>query len=328
MSRRTRIGFIALILVSKISFAAFAQGETLAALQRSAAGFSSSIAQSLPLNAALGLNWSDAFIGRLFPGLPPSFGVGVSLGFTTIELDAMAELAEHFGFGSLPNITRMPFPAYTAEARVGGLFLPFDVGLKFGILPEVGLGNIELDYLMVGVDIRYAVRDSRLLPISVGIGFNHLRGGIGGSVGSGRSFNFTDPETDAPLEIAITAPNVNFNWHTNTIDFRAQVSQSLLIFTPYLGIGVSHAWSRAGYDVNATVTGPIDRVNAYLRYVGLDEMDLSNTGMSSQIDNNAWGVRLFGGASINLPMFRIDLTGLYSFRDGNYGVSIGFRFQL
>ena len=321
MTKLIKTGFLAVLLVLTISFSSFAQAE-LRDLQEAASSFSSTMAESLPLNASLGLNWSDAHIGRIFPGIPPSFGVGVSAGITTMRLSDMDRLANLLGFGGLPNMDRMPFPGYTVEARVGGFILPFDVGFKFGYLPSLGFDNFDVEYFLIGGDIRYAVLNRRLLPtISVAVGFNYMRGSIGGSVGSAQTFDFTGGS------ITLDSPNVNLNWSTRSIDFRVQASQSFLIVTPYIGLGASYAWSRAGYEVSATVyhTGDIAE---YLREQGLDGMNVSNTGISSTINNNAFGLRVFGGVSLNMAVIRLDLTGMYSFLDGNYGASIGLRFQL
>ena len=330
MSKRTKTGLLAIFLVLTISFSAFAQNGELQDLQRAASNFSSTIAESLPLNASLGLNWSDAHIGRIFPGFPPSFGVGVSAGFTSMELGDMNALARQFGFRGVPNMDRMPFPGYTVETRIGGFILPFDVGFKFGTLPSLGFDDFDLEYFLIGGDIRYAVLNRPFLPrISVAVGFNYMRGSIGGRGGSSQMFAFADPDDpNNELSITLNSPNVNLNWSTRSLDFRVQVSQSFIIVTPYLGLGASYAWSRAGYEVRANVTGDIDRVDDFLRAQGLDGMNVRDAGISSNISNNAFGLRVFGGASLNLAMIRLDITGLYSFLDGNYGASLGIRFQL
>jgi len=322
MKKQTRIALLAILLIAKISLSGFAQATELRDLQRAAANFSSSLADSLPLNSSLGLNWSDAHIGKLFPSIPPSFGVGVSLGFTTIELSDMNTLADYLGFGGLPNMNRMPFPGYTVEARIGGLFLPFDIGFKFGYLPSLEFSNFSIDYFLIGGDIRYAILNRPFLPrVSVGVGFNYMRGSIGGSAGSGMSFSGGGHTID------ISSPDVNLNWSTRSLDFTLQVSQSFLIVTPYLGLGATYAWSRTGYEVRANVSGQVDEVNTYLSSQGID-MDVSSTGMSSDFNNTAFGFRVFGGISLNMAVIRLDFTGIYSFLDGNYGASIGLRFQL
>jgi hypothetical protein len=303
-------------------------------LQKGAADFSGDLAKSLPLNASLGLNWSDAYIGNLFTGAPHHFGVGVSLGFTTIPMAGMKDIAGLMDSSGLPDMDKLIMPAYTAEARIGGIVLPFDVGFKFGYLnlDSLPLTSINVNYLLVGADIRYAVLEGDVLPkIIVGVGFNYLKGGVGYEIGSSQKFSYGSVN-----EIALSDPKINFEWGTKSLDFKAQISKSLLIVTPYLGLGLSYAWSNAGYkfDSKVNVNGhpvsaaDIKEINDYLKSAGMETMGVSAGGISSIIEDSALGIRVFGGLSVNMAVFMIDLTGLYSFRDSNYGVSLGFRFQL
>jgi len=328
-----KIGILTFLFSLSVSFSAFSQ-TSLADLERTAGEFSSTLARSLPLNASLGLNWSDAHIGQFFPSIPPSFGVGFSAGFTTMNLPAMENLATLFGFQGIgSSIERFPFPAWAAEARIGGFFgLPFDVGFKVGVLPDVGGNNWDINYTLIGGDIRYAVLNRRFLPtVSVGVGFNYLRGGIGGrGSGSGETFTFDVNGNTQTVDLG-GRPNVSLNWRTFSLDAKAQVSQSFIIATPFFGVGWSFAWSRAGYEVgapnmNITTTGGVteDEVRDFLNDRGINP----RRGLSSHVDDQDFNFRLFGGVGLNLVVFRLDFTGMMCLRDQNYGASIGFRFQL
>ena len=335
MKKLARSIIISLLLLTGFGFSLYAQVD-FKNLQKSTANFSEDLAKSLPFNSSLGLNWSDAYIGKLFPSSPPHFGIGGSFGFTTMDIPSIKKLAGLLGY-SLPfSADKMFLPAYTAEARVGGLFLPFDVGFKFGYLPPVGLWGtgMNLNYLLVGGDIRYALLDSKVWPkISLGAGVNYLNGAVGGKVGSSQEITYYNGSSED--HITLEKPDVNLKWNSIALDFTLQISKSFLIITPYLGLGGSYAWSSAGYSVDTTIIGndgkplaqaEIDKIKAYLS--GVEGADISGSGISSMIDNNAFSLRTFGGFSVNLSVFRLDLTGLYSFFDQNYGASIGFRFQL
>jgi len=338
MNKQIKNGVFALILVLGISYAGFAQTPPdLGALQKGVADFSGQLAKTLPFNSSLGLNWSDAYIGKLFPSMPPHFGVGGSFGFTTMELPELEKLAGYFNYKLPFSMNKMFLPAYAAEGRIGGFFLPFDVGFKFGYLPPVGLWgtSMNMNYLLVGGDIRYAVLDGTILPkISVGVGLNYMKSGVGGKAGTGQEIGYNYEGTD--YKLILTQPDVNLKWDTLALDFKAQISKSFLIITPYLGLGGTYAWSSAGYSVDATVTHDgntlsqhdIDDIKAFLSSAGLDTMDVNSSGISSIIKNSAFSLRAFGGFSINLVVFRLDFTGLYNFLDSNYGATFGFRFQL
>ena len=328
MKKQTKVSIIAIILVLGISAAGFAQFPSLQKLQENVDDFSGELAKALPFNSALGLNWSDAYIGKLIPSIPPHFGIGASFGITTMNLPIMNTLMENFGYSIPFDIGKMILPAYAAEARIGGLFLPFDIGAKFGYLPKLGVWgkNLDFDYMLAGADIRFKLVDLKLVKLSLGAGVNYLRGSIGASIGSIPEITFNGTDS-----ILIADPEIRLKWQTTSLDFKAQVSFHFLIITPYAGLGASVAWSKAGYSVDAnidtdTVGGLQDAID-YINSQGYD-IDISDTGMESIIKNHAFSIRAFGGLSLNLALFRIDVTGLYSFRDKNFGASVGLRFQL
>jgi hypothetical protein len=288
--------------------------------------FTDNLAQSLPFNASLGLNWSDAYIKKF-----PHFGTGISVGFTTMNAQYLEDLMGQFGFsipGMLDGFGGFPLPGYTVEGRFGGLALPFDIGFKFGYMP-MKLSDINLNYFLAGGDIRYAILEKNILlpSVSFGVGFNYLSGKIGKAIGSEMQFGYNDVNEN-PQALIVERPDVNLNWSTATVDIKAQISKSVAIVTPYLGIGASHGWSKAGYSVDATVsdTGDnIDTAKEIFEQFGIDGID--SNGFSSQKKINGWSARVFGGLSFNILILRIDLTGLYNILSKDYGASLGFRIQ-
>jgi hypothetical protein len=324
MRKTEQIAVIAVLLVLLVSSLAFSQTVDLKELQNKAENFSDSLAKSLPFNAALGLNWSDAYIGKLLPSIPPHFGVGASFGFTTIDMAVAGDLAGILGFSIPLDTKKLMLPMYAGEVRLGGLFLPFDVGVKAGVLPAVGLWGSDIDtsYTLVGADLRYALTEGGvILPkISVGLGFNYLKGGLETSVEKTMNYSF---DTGS---LSVANPEVNLFWETKVLDFKVQLSKSIFIITPYLGLGASYGWSEAGYEAEAPITastGSLSDAQAYL-----DNTTIGDNKISSTIKVNGFSARLFGGLSVNLMVFKLDLTGLYNFRDSNYGLSFGARFQL
>ncbi|MDR2149268.1 MAG: hypothetical protein LBO67_00275 [Spirochaetaceae bacterium] len=301
--------------------------------------FSKSMAGVLPFTATIGLNWSDAYIGNF-----PHFGVGLSGGFTAMNIDSFDELLDLFGADTLLpswlNLdTGILIPAYALEARLGGLVLPFDIGVKFGYIPQEAkelLGEgIRFDYLTAGAEIRYALlKQNLILPnVSVGVGYNYLKGSIGMALPvSPGGF------TIGINSISVLSPILDLLWETHSIDFNAQVSKSFLILTPYLGMGASYAKPRAGYKISAKLD---DTVKDQLEDAGID---FDDSGFSAIKEADGWGYRAFGGLSFDLLLLRFDLTALYSFGgdsekiknifngsadlDGNWGITFGIRCQL
>jgi hypothetical protein len=130
--------------------------------------FADGVASSLPFNAAIGLQWADAYIGNF-----PYFGVNSTIGITFIPLEAVDDIAAAFGIdfmslypGTVGSLG-MPFPGWCMDARIGGFGLPFDIGIKAGYLPE----QSAISYLLVGADFRYGIiiEDEVTPGVSVGI---------------------------------------------------------------------------------------------------------------------------------------------------------------
>ncbi len=351
-STATKLVVLSLVLVFA-STAAFAEEPQLdlAAIESAFGGFAEGVSDALPLNAAVGLNWSNAHIGRL-----PRFGVGFTAGVTTIPFSAVEGAFVELGIplGELEELREIgvPFPAYTVEARLGGLILPFDVGVKFGYfgdefrenitgaLPD----NIDLEYMLAGFDVRYSlIRESFLLPgISVGAGYNYLRGSItaDGLLGRTELAEFQGPFSDSHY-LALSDPKVAFDWSSSVIDLKAQASKNVLYFlTPYIGFGASRGLSTAGgglraeleYSDDGTTYAAIteEQWNDLKAAYEAQDKDFpfekdAGFGFSSAVDG--WGFRVYGGMSLNLFILKLDVTGMYDFVGENFGATVGARIQ-
>ena len=313
---------------------AFPAGTGLAELKDGMDAFAEGMARELPFNAALGLNWSNAHIGRLFPAAPPHFGVGVSGGFSMMDLGTFAGLLDMVApvvSKDLAALGGFAMPALMLEGRLGGLFLPFDLGVKIGFLPTAPGPFDRLDYFVVGGDLRYAVlKGNAVLPtVSVGVGINRLSGGAERGLSGGMEFVHLADGTEHT--IAVSDPTLGIDWETTTVDFKAQVSKSLLVVTPYLGFGASRGQSKVAYGLNADVSSQTlgDDLKEVLAGFGIstDTVDGALRGFSSRREVGGWALRVFGGASVNLPLFRLDLTGMWNLKQ-SYGLTLGARFQL
>lgn len=320
--------------------------------------FADGVASSLPLNASVGLNWSDAYIGQF-----PHFGVGLTVGASTIPFDAAAPLLEGLGLTDLaanPDLEPllkfgMPLPAYAIEARIGGFVIPFDVGIKAGILPPnwtpadsfpnvAVLQNLDLEYMNLGIDVRLPVIEERgLIPeVAIGGGYNYLRANIGfngilgGDVNIG-SFEHPDPDNPTVYDISLRDPTVYYEWSANVLDLKAQVSKSLLLFRPYAGLAASIGFGRAGSGFESELIGTVPteaEIAAINEAAALMDSDLtipeiSGTSFSlSAPMTGGWSFRAFGGVAINILIVKIDITAMYDFIAGNYGATVGLRVQL
>ena len=333
MKIKGKIAIVCVILVLSIAAPAFSQDLPIKELQNIMDEFTGNLAKSLPFNSSMGLNWADAYIGKF-----PRFGVGFSVGLTTMDMGSFQKLLDIFapslpgwltGSGDNPGFGGFPIPGYAVEGRLGGFVLPFDIGIKFGHMPIKVPRLKNFDYTLIGGDFRYAVLEGNaVLPtVSVGVGFNYLSGALGMNAGKDRPFSY---DTGTPVGIitaTMKAPEITVDWSTASLDFKAQISKSFVFITPYLGVGASTGWSKAGFNVKMKVeTGDnLDDLKNIFKAIGID---LSEKGFSSETDPlNGWSFRLFGGLTFNVAVVRIELTGFYNFID-KYGATFGLRVQL
>ncbi len=323
-------------LLFLFSFGVYAQDFSYAEFEESFSDFADGVAASLPFNTTVGLNWSDAYIGQF-----PHFGVGLTLGVTTIPYSALDPVFDLVGadLGSNEYLEKIgaPIPAYTLDARLGGFILPFDVGFKIGFIPEAVKEKLPLnmDYLLVGADVRVPVlKGSGIIPkLAVGGGFNYLRGDILiEELVEGEVMDISDmlgnpPGTDL---LTLSDPDVNFNWQANVIDLKAQASWKLLILRPNVGVGVAYGKSKAGggliTDDIVYNKGSVESLKPYFEAAGVPFPTAEGILVSSE-DVGGWSVRAFGGLGISLLILKIDLTGMYNFTSGSIGAAINARIQ-
>lgn len=338
-------------LVAALSLAvspAFAQ-KTIQDIQNGASTLVDTLATALPFNSTIGLNWSDAYIGQLL-SIPPHFGFGATVGATTVKASGLTGLLSDLG---VPSITlpealgdKLPLPAAVAEARIGGFLLPFDVGIKAGYIPDSAAaslsemtGGLNAGYMSAGADIRFAlIKQNLVMPnLIVGVGVNYMKGSLGKKIGTDQTFSYDATAIDGnTYNITATAPDVGLNWESTVFDLKAQISKSLLIFTPYLGAGASYGMTKAGYAITSDVTytdgasnpvAPQTIIDA-LTQAGIEVPNLTASGISYSKSVNGFAYRVYGGLSLNILVLKLDVTGLYNISDGSLGGSLSARIQL
>lgn len=260
-------------------------------------GFLDEINDALPDSAVVGGTWSDAYIGQIV-GLPPHFGIGVAAGGTKFPVKSLNDAAA-ITSSKLPSDTLF-LPNFAAEARIGGFIVPFDFGIRFGMVPSMTLNDISFEYITYGADIRYALMKEGLAKpdISVGLSYSHVKGKID------YNFKYSELADIDPSLVSLipdTTETLSTDFKTNVIEAKLQVSKSLIIITPYAGLGVFTATSESSYSL----------------------ADIKKTETTTAI-----GTRVFGGMSLNLLLLKFDLSGMYNIKSSNWGVNFGTRIQL
>lgn len=359
--------FLYVIVLSFLALAAFAQTDPQEAVQAIADGlqsFTNAIAPSIPLNSTTGSAWSDAYIGQLL-NMPPHVGVGAALGVTMIPgsyIEAMIQgisggvSAEELELPDFLTTYGIPLPALVTTARVGGFILPFDVGLKYGALPgqlvsAVAAEGLDIDYLLVGGDVRYALLDEKknIIDLSVGLGLHYLRTSISVPTGMGdTTYEFEVPDQDnstimVPHDITLTEPLLFLGWQSLAVDITAQVSKRIIFFTPYAGAGLTLGKpsvqtgikSQLLYDGNEMTDAQMDTLTELynmLQAAGfpmpIDPASLREGYIFESNITRGTDLRVYGGLSLDIFVVRLDLNALYSFIGRNWGGNLGVRIQL
>jgi hypothetical protein len=340
--------FIVLVVLVFAVLPAFTQNTNIRDAYDAFVDLGKDVAKGLTFNSTLGLNWSDAYIGQILNrppeallNKPPHFGVGVMAGVTSINKDKVLDALKKAGVDSsdFDDVAMFVLPAAAGELRLGGFFLPFDIGVKVGVLPSLDIGDMNFNYTFVGFDVRYAVLKEEPKGwkpnISVGVGFNYIREKFGGISIGGGPLKWDIPNNSV-LGIAggiveLNSPELELDWSNMTLDLKAQISKRFIyVFTPYLGLGSSFGWSTFGYGISTNVTytgGGIPGLTSDLAKLGIP-LDINGTSVSGEEKVFTFGLRAYGGLAINMWKIILDLTGMYSFLDQNYGASVGLRVQI
>lgn len=187
--------------------------------------FASELGFAVPQAAVQQNVYADAFIGKVFPAVPPHFAVGFNTGFTHLNTSGLAKAADSLGIDGVND--DLYFPVLNADIRIGGLFLPIDVGFSFMTLDVSSLNTMDADFTAefttFAVDARYALLEDGLVTpgISVGVGFSMNSGTFGAS--------------NKYAEVTV-------DYNVKTLYTQLQISKALNIpvvsigFTPFLGL--------------------------------------------------------------------------------------------
>lgn len=334
--------FVLILMMSLAAAGLWAQN--LEDFQAGFEAFATDMAATLSYNATIGNNWSDAYIGKF-----PHFGVGISAGVTTVPSASLKDLFISMDVPVPSEVADigLPIPAAAISAKIGGLFLPFDVGVKAMVLPAeatdaLSSAGIAADYKLLGGNVRFALlKQNILMPdVSVGLGYNRLTGSISMPLDAGQSYNF-DVNGDTHI-LAVTDPDLSMEWATDSFDFTLQVSKSVLFLRPYVGAGYSLGKSSVDGGMKATMTyddasesgaQPIDENNladlkAALADAGISVPDISADGFMFGSTDNAPVLRLYGGLSLDLLVLMLDTQVTYVPGSGSLGGSAMIRIQL
>jgi hypothetical protein len=267
----------------------------------------------------------EAYIGRLYPlnGKLPhlTLGVNADLGMTG---DFVGDLVT----GSSGDIFAkgMPFlPAFGLDLRLGGAYLPFDVGFALlytgkgmdmtavlgPLFTSFGMEKVDgvaMEFTIVAADLRYRILkggtgfalgpdrgepegDKWYIPdLSLGVGVSYYALDITGTGSQDYEYNSSN--------IFPLALDIGVGFLGGSVNGSLQVSRAIGFWVPYAGIraGVYHS------QVSANVRAAVD-----LTSVDAGSMNIRST--KSVPRGRTWegGASVFFGSGFNLPFSQINL---------------------
>lgn len=332
-----RVFLIVLVITISVS-AAFSQTADADYLKNIEAAFEDmgeALAGAIPSTASSGLLWSDAYLGNF-----PHFGVGAFVGATLIPVDEMSEVLQTVqpsaSLDSQILDYGLPVPALGLDARIGGFLLPFDAGVKFAILNNIEAGDATVNYFILGFDARYAIiKGGAVLPkVSVGIGYTRLTTNVSFAGLLSGDIEILPEQTIGVITVPalyLKNPDMEYGWESNIIEFKAQVSKGLLFITPYVGTNISYGLSSVGGGVKTSVVdgagNPISQEEIDLATEAAGAPSVDTDGFETFTDATGWGVKVYGGTSINLLLMKVDLSVNYDILGKTYGGQVGVRIQ-
>jgi hypothetical protein len=198
--------------------------------------------------STIGLNWADAYIGQLVD-IPPHWGIGFTLGATTLKLDNLNTLIGKFGYESDKGFgSKQLLPAYIIETRLGGLKgAPFDIGVKWGWLPYTPLfaDSINYEVNVYGLDFRWQLFQDRFYfpSISIGLEIDRATGGLRRA----GSLTVTRNGSD---DIIINGGTAGVVWDAWVFDLKLTVSKKFWQprLTIFGGLRLGAAITKTGYQ--------------------------------------------------------------------------------
>ena len=256
-------------------------------------------------NAATQQNvYSKAWIGKLFPSVPPHFAVGVEAGVTKFNLSPLKDMAQIFGVNGLPS--QLVYPTITANARIGGLVLPFDVGFSAMYLDLSNMDSVAdglgLNFFDIGGDIRWAILkgDGPLPQISVGFGYYY---------------------TSGKISYAKDGLAANVNYSAQTMFLQAQISKTIIFCTPYLGFrGIVSECDTDWLWLASAAKVASSSLYGDLAFYGAGQ---NKTSFFDKIMP-----QVYGGFGMNFGFFALNLGAAYEFVNNIWGADISLRFQM
>ena len=334
---RIRSFLVVMGLVIPISLSAASRSaiDNLSTLKSGLSTFTNDIGTAAPNAGNLGLNWSSAYVGQLVPG--GAFGMGITMGAITFPKAAFTNLTKALKTSSdIDGVSGLGLvlPGYTLDIRMGGVRIPFDLGVKYGSLSNFKLGDVLANFNSVGFEFRYALlkgSDETSPLLSLGLGYNYMAGGFEAEIGSDVLIDNVVVDGGA-YHLLLEKPDVSSSWRSSIIEFDAQFSKVFGKVEPGFGFGLAYSSSKMETALESLVAVVND---SHAMVAGTDAgrvsdtkgLDISNDEIEYSATVSKITMNLMGGVAYHLSVLRIDLGFAYNMTGGSLAITLGGRMQ-
>lgn len=244
--------------------------------------------------------YAEAWIGKIFPGF--HFGAGVNAGVSALDVSTLKDAALALGVDDVKDINdTLVFPTITVDARLGGIILPFDIGVTAMSIDTSKMDSVDkaidpvaIDFFTLGADIRYAIFQGGFMrpKWSVGAGFYYTKGGV----------DVDDDTAKASLDFKSTTFMVN-----------TQASIKLLCLVPFIGGRALFSKTSVDWKVNTDWASIIAK-EGDTYYDGVaDALKWGILPSSFSGSSSGFSVypQVFGGIGLDLLFLNLTVSGSY-----------------
>lgn len=258
-----------------------------------------SFASALPQVTGMQNIYADAFIGKIFPTAIPHFGAGINASLIKVDTSALNDIFDELDLSADGVNNSMYLPSASADIRVGGVLLPFDVGFVFLKTPSINISDISLGFTTFGVDVRYAILEDGLVTPGLSVGLGYLYNGL--------DFDYNSHGAKVSYDIGV-----------HSIYTTVQVSKNIFVITPFAGARFMVS------SQNVDWSWDLGTGNAATR----DSGSCSSDGY----DFGNLQTQLYAGCGLNLVVFQATFTVMADVAHAGdskvFSGALSFRFKM
>lgn len=242
--------------------------------------------------------YADAWIGKLIPGA--HFGAGVNAGASSIDISAIKKTAQAMDIDTKDIPDTFGFPTISADLRIGGIFLPFDIGvavMKFdsskASAVEKAIDPMNFDYCVFGGDFRYAILKGGMFKpkVSIGAGYYYTNGSVG---------------------ISNDQASASLNFTSESYILEAQASCKLLFLVPFVGTKMIYSKTNIDWKVDAKWNRIFDSTAP--DYAEMLSVGILPSHFSGESSGSGLHPQVFGGVGFDFFIMSATVSAAYDIK--------------